>query len=356
VNANNLKLAPEKSDEISSSTPQRLEITVTPSSPENRGNPVQNPVNLAGAEVMSRDSSFVKENDDREKEKDSNNLKRLKSNRSRADEKDEIHSSKSPSSRNEKQKTKTSKQRQTKFKRFLLLFVPCISTPSSVEPPEEKHDLSENEKPPVEGYVKNKEINPTIQGDSTTVVNQKIPESISLLTIASAPPTITTLVESGHPTPTLPRPELPSTEAKPENESQQSSQIHPNPPEITTVDQDEGDRGEITEEEVDESEEYSEDEMGSGGRPLTLEELIRQGGFGIPIDEEGNPRPLLPPIVDQEERKKCLVLDLDETLVHSYVRVRLVSFFRYDDAIDAISRIVILYRWLVIRISLSPSS
>ncbi|KAK8853191.1 hypothetical protein IAR55_003893 [Kwoniella newhampshirensis] len=45
--------------------------------------------------------------------------------------------------------------------------------------------------------------------------------------------------------------------------------------------------------------------------------LIEQGGMGIPIDENGHPAPLLPPIEKQHLGRKCLVLDLDETLLHS---------------------------------------
>ncbi|PWN93141.1 NLI interacting factor [Acaromyces ingoldii] len=39
--------------------------------------------------------------------------------------------------------------------------------------------------------------------------------------------------------------------------------------------------------------------------------------MGIPRDEEGNEHPLLDPIVAEDHGRKCLVLDLDETLVHS---------------------------------------
>ncbi|KAL1412756.1 hypothetical protein Q8F55_000503 [Vanrija albida] len=45
--------------------------------------------------------------------------------------------------------------------------------------------------------------------------------------------------------------------------------------------------------------------------------LIAQGGIGIPIDEHGNPAPLLPEIDKRDTGRKCLVLDLDETLLHS---------------------------------------
>jgi len=47
------------------------------------------------------------------------------------------------------------------------------------------------------------------------------------------------------------------------------------------------------------------------------ERLIRNGGSGIPIGPDGNPKPLLPPIAPEHVGRKCLVLDLDETLVHS---------------------------------------
>jgi RNA polymerase II subunit A small phosphatase-like protein len=39
--------------------------------------------------------------------------------------------------------------------------------------------------------------------------------------------------------------------------------------------------------------------------------------------QDGKPCPLLPPIAPKHVGKKCLVLDLDETLVHSNFRVYL---------------------------------
>lgn len=45
--------------------------------------------------------------------------------------------------------------------------------------------------------------------------------------------------------------------------------------------------------------------------------LIMNGGMGIPIGPDGQPQPLLPSILPQHTGRKCLVLDLDETLVHS---------------------------------------
>ncbi|KAL1942123.1 hypothetical protein VTO73DRAFT_6653 [Trametes versicolor] len=48
--------------------------------------------------------------------------------------------------------------------------------------------------------------------------------------------------------------------------------------------------------------------------------LIRLGGSGIPTGPDGQPKPLLPPIAPEHVGRKCLVLDLDETLVHSSLR------------------------------------
>ncbi|KAH9942440.1 NIF-domain-containing protein [Epithele typhae] len=48
--------------------------------------------------------------------------------------------------------------------------------------------------------------------------------------------------------------------------------------------------------------------------------LIRMGGSGIPIGPDGQPKPLLPPILPEHVGRKCLVLDLDETLVHSSLK------------------------------------
>ena len=43
--------------------------------------------------------------------------------------------------------------------------------------------------------------------------------------------------------------------------------------------------------------------------------LIQQGGTGIPVDENGQPCPLLAQVSALDASRKCLVLDLDETLV-----------------------------------------
>jgi RNA polymerase II subunit A small phosphatase-like protein len=74
----------------------------------------------------------------------------------------------------------------------------------------------------------------------------------------------------------------------------------------------------------DEDEEGQDDEGWMGDDDLHEDEdqteeqrLIMQGGAGIPRDEIGNPAPLLGAIGSIDTGRKCLVLDLDETLVHS---------------------------------------
>ncbi|KIM83381.1 hypothetical protein PILCRDRAFT_69634 [Piloderma croceum F 1598] len=65
--------------------------------------------------------------------------------------------------------------------------------------------------------------------------------------------------------------------------------------------------------------------------------LIMNGGAGIPIGPDGQPRPLLPPLAPQHAGRKCLVLDLDETLVHS-------SFKSIQQA-DYVVPVEIEYHW-----------
>jgi len=67
------------------------------------------------------------------------------------------------------------------------------------------------------------------------------------------------------------------------------------------------------------------------------ERLILNGGAGIPIGPDGVPRPLLPPLSPKHAGRKCLVLDLDETLVHS-------SFKSIQQA-DYVVPVEIEYHW-----------
>ncbi|KAG0707364.1 NIF-domain-containing protein [Suillus ampliporus] len=91
---------------------------------------------------------------------------------------------------------------------------------------------------------------------------------------------------------------------------------------------DEEGHGESEEPEVEEVEPMEEDDEDT---------LILNGGAGIPIGPDGELRPLLPPIAPHHVGRKCLVLDLDETLVHS-------SFKSIQHA-DYVVPVEIEYHW-----------
>ncbi|KAI0645586.1 HAD-like domain-containing protein [Trametes meyenii] len=95
-------------------------------------------------------------------------------------------------------------------------------------------------------------------------------------------------------------------------------------------------------EDSDGSTSFTEDEDLDEGTPMDEiedeeERLIMQGGAGIPIGPDGVPRPLLPPLSPKHAGRKCLVLDLDETLVHS-------SFKAISQA-DYVVPVEIEYHW-----------
>ncbi|KDR75432.1 hypothetical protein GALMADRAFT_227080 [Galerina marginata CBS 339.88] len=98
---------------------------------------------------------------------------------------------------------------------------------------------------------------------------------------------------------------------------------HPSPAH-TNGDGDESEGTSYTEEELEEVEDEE-------------DRLIFNGGAGIPIGPDGVPKPLLPPISPQHAGRKCLVLDLDETLVHS-------SFKSISQA-DYVVPVEIEYHW-----------
>ncbi|UZJ54927.1 hypothetical protein CBS101457_004247 [Exobasidium rhododendri] len=69
--------------------------------------------------------------------------------------------------------------------------------------------------------------------------------------------------------------------------------------------------------EEDDEEWVGDDQLPEDDDQTEEQRLIMQGGAGIPRDEAGNLQPLLVPVGTEDTGRKCLVLDLDETLVHS---------------------------------------
>ena len=96
--------------------------------------------------------------------------------------------------------------------------------------------------------------------------------------------------------------------------------------EVSTDEDDEEDE-EVDESEEDEEEEEEEEEDEEAN-------LIARGGVGIPIGEDGLPHPLLDELAGDMLGRKCLVLDLDETLVHSSFKVRAARSPPSADAIN----------------------
>ncbi|KAG8874035.1 hypothetical protein FRC20_006880 [Serendipita sp. 405] len=98
----------------------------------------------------------------------------------------------------------------------------------------------------------------------------------------------------------------PATELLPVAETEGVTSGAVQPPGSTGVENDESDAG-ATDDERHRPLEDEDDE----------ERLILNGGNGIPIGPDGKEAPLLPPLSKENKGRKCLVLDLDETLVHS---------------------------------------
>ena len=81
---------------------------------------------------------------------------------------------------------------------------------------------------------------------------------------------------------------------------------------------------------IDEAEDDEDRLILSGGAgipigPVSALMLLSTGLLDLTSHKDGVPRPLLPPIAPQHAGRKCLVLDLDETLVHSSFKVRRMS-------------------------------
>ncbi|CAE6452124.1 unnamed protein product [Rhizoctonia solani] len=147
-----------------------------------------------------------------------------------------------------------------------------------------------------------KAVEPTSSKASTTIA----PEAKSKPTVAPLVPVPVPAapVEPEEVVPPSPKPQL-----APEEESKgvTSAAVQPSgstgaetDAETSLTDDEDGDRGLEDPDQEDEE-----------------ERLIMQGGAGIPVGPDGEPRPLLPPLAPAHAGRKCLVLDLDETLVHS---------------------------------------
>jgi carboxy-terminal domain RNA polymerase II polypeptide A small phosphatase len=218
------------------------------------------------------------------------------------------------------QKTKTPRRKATPgtarssfLSRVVFKVVPCVGGKPHVETARKADDDVQDEimtevKPPP----------PSSTDDTTDNV------AASSLTISPSSNAATSASQPRSPTDAeviVPPP--PSTQLLPEDETDGVTSGAVQPP---------GSTGETlvrsvtrdSEEESDGTHFTDEDEIPGGDLRRSLleeqaeeERLIRNGGLGIPIGRDGVPAPLLPPISPMYAGRRTLILDLDETLVHS---------------------------------------
>ncbi|KAJ6499370.1 HAD-like domain-containing protein [Mycena sanguinolenta] len=203
------------------------------------------------------------------------------------------------------------KPKQSFLDKILLILLPCVSPSSRAHPIEPLDEpVVSTEKPAVQAPEvpspapasdavsppDSKPDNELQAPPSTLVVDEIIspPTPVSLL-----PPAETEGVTSG-----AVQPPGSTGEPLPHNQHQKRDSA------IVSGDGDESDTSFTDDEDLDDvnNVDDAQDEE---------DRLILNGGAGIPIGPDGVPKPLLPPISPQNVGRKCLVLDLDETLVHS---------------------------------------
>ncbi|KAG6830803.1 hypothetical protein H0H92_014652 [Tricholoma furcatifolium] len=218
------------------------------------------------------------------------------------------------------------------FARLIRVLVPCVSSSDDTHPIEpidtaslagskEKQPSPSFEHPvppPTAQVVQDPApLAPPVVADSP---NLTTPEPVSVIPIEPSPDAEVPI----QPTPPSPPHILPldetegvtsgavqapgSTGGSPKLENKRHSEDSAPPSNASNSNEEDSEGTSFTEDEdIDGLDEMEDDE----------DRLIMNGGAGIPIGPDGKPNPLLPPIAPQHAGRKCLILDLDETLVHS---------------------------------------
>jgi RNA polymerase II subunit A small phosphatase-like protein len=228
---------------------------------------------------------------------------------------------------------------------FRLLLLPCTG-PSSAHPVE--LDLNPSQSTP--------EPSPTIKQEKQVAAVEEEQLPAPLASASSPVPQQLETEQSAEEAPPIPEkveeetqevevltPPSPTLLPEVETEGLTSGAVQPPgstgvppTPERPSVhgDGNESDRTSFTEDDdlndVDIDEEDDEDKLilnGGAGIPIgpVRTSPFSERAFSSPITmnfQDGVPRPLLPPIAPIHAGRKCLVLDLDETLVHSSFKVR----------------------------------
>ncbi|TCD62025.1 hypothetical protein EIP91_007543 [Steccherinum ochraceum] len=207
----------------------------------------------------------------------------------------------------------TKKNRTSLFTKISHIFTSCVS-PShrthvvDVEegPSHAKHQKDSEKTSPKDAEV-TKEASSSREPSSSSTVITSPPQ----LTVVTPPPALSD--------PDIVVPPTPTKQLLPLSETDGLTSGAVQPP-GSTGEEGKTEHTPIGSESGDESDaSYSDDDMILAGED-DEERLIRQGGAGIPVGTDGVPKPLLPPIEPKYAGKKCLVLDLDETLVHSSLK------------------------------------
>jgi RNA polymerase II subunit A small phosphatase-like protein len=263
---------------------------------------------------------------------------------------------KSPSSSPDKPSKKLAKQKvlpeapQSSKLSFLSKifkkFIPCVG-PSSIEPLDVGGDTLESDK-----KVGEKPNAKEAENNKTFKEKDPPPTSEPDLPLPIVPSLI---IPPASADPDVILPPTPTKQLLPQSETEGVTSGAVVPPGSTGEPIDHQ-RSHTVRDSGDESEGTSfteDDDEGNGMDEAEDEEdrLILNGGAGIPIGpvsdfsafffrgwpslrhvlycQDGVPRPLLPPLAQSQAGRKCLVLDLDETLVHSSFKVHLLNFYLY---------------------------
>ncbi|KAF7976847.1 hypothetical protein HWV62_5552 [Athelia sp. TMB] len=254
----------------------------------------------------------------------------------------------SPTSTASKPKTQSSaRSNSSLFSKIVRKLVPCIG-PSSRAHTIDLNDLESA--PKSSGTHDGKEAEKTVERpvqveevhapEASTSTSAPSPTTDTTPTVAPVPAPIVVLPPTASDTERV-VPPTPTTQLLPQSETEGVTSGAVQPPGSTgdvvvaepspthqTHESEESDGTSYTED--DDLDDHLDDEDDE-------HRLIMNGGAGIPIGPDGQPRPLLPPLAPQHAGRKCLVLDLDETLVHS-------SFKSISQA-DYVVPVEIEYHW-----------
>ncbi|KAF8650401.1 hypothetical protein AX16_005208 [Volvariella volvacea WC 439] len=218
------------------------------------------------------------------------------------------------------------------FSKLIHILVPCVGASSRAHPidldnppitqPKEKVSSPQAEQA-------NRAASSDARQVESTPPAQKQVEPNVVESVAPPPPEAPDNVTPKEDSTLNPVPQPPASTSSEPVIDESNSPFSPPPPEPAqqgnVEDGDDSERTSFTDDDDIDRDDMDEDD----------EHLI--GGTGIPIGPDGLPRPLLPPIAPHHVGRKCLILDLDETLVHS-------SFKSIQQA-DYVVPVEIEYNW-----------